>query len=502
MKLPKVKGKKLRPGRLHLLVAAHPTRARTRVALTRAQTVQPTLQPFLVVVPCPVVVEVIVAAAEVAVNVPAAVTAILLQAKDLKAVAEVAVVAAVEVVVAEAAAEVAAVAEEVAMAAVVDKMSCHSVQQGLFASRLRFRGRMGLTLLEIILALSLTSLILGTIGGAIFTYQRMLKSRSEQSERTRLARATLYMIAEDLQSAYVKKETNVSQTPISLEGVEFPIDEDMLDELGLEEDEGLEVISNEEAAEIDPNAPKEEEEPEEEEVELPGFYGNMNEIRFDISRPLRPEQYNSPTSTIDEEDEESLGGSYGRPTGGINTIAYFMMGESLDATISSPEVVNISRIEFGTQEITSGLLRRVTNRSSIELASEDGDVAELDGQTRLLAPEIVMLEFRYFNGLDWQPEWDSSIEKGFPLAVGIAIAIRTIPDEDDGAPNWTLPEESLFEYTDELEGLEVHQLTVRIPAGELPEEEEEEEAEEGESEEAADDPAAGAADAAAEGGGR
>ena len=55
------------------------------------------------------------------------------------------------------------------------------------------------------------------------------------------------------------------------------------------------------------------------------------------------------------------------------------------------------------------------------------DPATPQEYSKLVANEVVEISFRYFNGTDWQTQWDSTEDNGFPTAVEINIAVDSTP---------------------------------------------------------------------------
>jgi hypothetical protein len=44
----------------------------------------------------------------------------------------------------------------------------------------------------------------------------------------------------------------------------------------------------------------------------------------------------------------------------------------------------------------------------------------------LLAPEVIEVQFRYFNGLDWVDEWDSTLQERLPSAVEVTLTFEEV----------------------------------------------------------------------------
>ena len=82
---------------------------------------------------------------------------------------------------------------------------------------------------------------------------------------------------------------------------------------------------------------------------------------------------------------------------------------------------------FATENST-GLARRVVDRSTIRFAQENGALQWLDEQAELFAPEVMALEFAYFDGTQWLVEWDTELNGGLPVAVEILLILRGADD--------------------------------------------------------------------------
>lgn len=55
------------------------------------------------------------------------------------------------------------------------------------------------------------------------------------------------------------------------------------------------------------------------------------------------------------------------------------------------------------------------------------------GVVELIAREVVAMDFTYYDGVEWRPEW-SQKDKSWPLAVRISVAVRT---KDEPRKVWT-----------------------------------------------------------------
>ncbi len=71
----------------------------------------------------------------------------------------------------------------------------------------------------------------------------------------------------------------------------------------------------------------------------------------------------------------------------------------------------------------------VESASSVVVSDEDAEPDVIE-----IAPEIRSLNFRYYDGEEWQDEWDSTTSVVLPRGVEIVIAVAV--HEDDEASQW------------------------------------------------------------------
>lgn len=280
-------------------------------------------------------------------------------------------------------------------------------------STIRPTPRGGYTLLELILALGLSVLVMVGVGTAIHFHLITLDTRRTDLEDAQLARAVLRRIADDLRGAVryeppdlsgVTQFTNgmaqggapagLDATGLDMSGAEMTAGDLVpglgLGDIGMEsEDLGLSIATS-----TTPPA-------------TPGLYGNQYELQIDVSRLPRPDEYylDATTGTV-------------RIPSDVKTVAYYVQYADT-ATADS----------LSAAPAQGGLVRRDLDRAVTAYAAETGTTID-PAVGDLIAPEIVALEFQYFDGIQWLPEWDTELNGGLPLAVDVAIAIsRTPPDE-------------------------------------------------------------------------
>ena len=72
-----------------------------------------------------------------------------------------------------------------------------------------------------------------------------------------------------------------------------------------------------------------------------------------------------------------------------------------------------------------GLVRRELDRAVAEFASNSGSLSALLDAGKVIAPEIVGVEFGYFDGVEWRMEWDTEVEGGLPVAIQVVLALES-----------------------------------------------------------------------------
>ena len=74
--------------------------------------------------------------------------------------------------------------------------------------------------------------------------------------------------------------------------------------------------------------------------------------------------------------------------------------------------------------IGTGLIRAEGERMAIEQVESNRGAASQISQIQVLAPEVIAVNFRYFDGHVWQTAWDSEINGRLPRAIEVSIQLR------------------------------------------------------------------------------
>ena len=266
--------------------------------------------------------------------------------------------------------------------------------------------RRGFTLLEVLLALMLTSLVLVALSMAVDFHLRVADRGRIHVEEAQLARALLHQIAGDLRGAvaYVPSEGQESELgglTSLLSGAPDP------SSLGLET---LDGSTDSEPADSTFSSG------------TPGLYGDYDWLQVDVSRVPRLDQYN-----YDARDPSSTGSKLVDRLSDVKTVTYYVVspGEATGAATGD-----------GSQEQT-GLVRRELDRAVTSWADEQGTLAQDLSEDVPEAPEVVAIRFKYFDGAEWVDSWDTEQQGALPVAVEVSLALEPADAPEDESATWT-----------------------------------------------------------------
>ena len=281
-----------------------------------------------------------------------------------------------------------------------------------FGSAKSTRSRGGFTLLELLLALALTVIVISTITTAIQVNLFSLSRAQSSIERKQVARSVLAMIGNDIRAA-------VQFRAVDFAGLEEVLQSQQL-AAGITPLEDGEVLDEDVAT---PDVPEtfddgnDEAEVEEDDWSI-GLIGESNYIWLDISRLPRIDQYHPLIQTA--QDAVTTGSD-------IKQVLYYVA----QGTGQNQSDVLQANASEGSSRNQMGLFRDEIDRAVV-FYQGGLDPATPQDYSQLVATEIVEISFRYFDGNDWQTQWDSTEDNGFPTAVEINIVVDSTPQIDFG----------------------------------------------------------------------
>jgi uncharacterized membrane protein YgcG len=317
--------------------------------------------------------------------------------------------------------------------------------------------RFGFTLLEVVLALGLTVVVMSAIGVAIFLHLRAVDHTRMAIERDQLARILLRRMGDDLRSAVHREPPDQTGTQAlqklmqsaknagqgggqgrnagggarssgggrSTSSTTAPESAaDAGTTATTQRPIGADDPSSESTGETTPGTP----------AAIAGLYGSAYDLQIDYARVPRPDEFTA-----------AMVNGTAAPSG-VKTVYYFLANAATGLSVTGE----------------SGLMRSEMNRATALYASENGDYDIFLRTGELLAEEVMSLEFRYFDGLEWFSEWNSQSMGGLPMAVEMAIMLFDPRTADE-----TVLSGSLFDPASGIDPELVYRTMVRLPSAQL-----------------------------------
>ena len=331
--------------------------------------------------------------------------------------------------------------------------------------------RSAFTLIELMLALSLVVVATALIGGLMQMYARNFATRGEDIRRQQLARAILNMIAEDLRSVVVNQEFDSSVLSQQLGGGGGGATGGSATgagpsgggasgggQSGGSSTSGTSGGSSNGSSSSGGTAASAtgQDSTSSSNISEPGIYGSQYQLTLDVSRLPRADEYIPPM------------GSAMSPTltdvpGDIKNVTYFVQSPNTMGVQDSMDVFNDS---MTVASGSSGLVRRQLDRAILAYANEVGDPSRLNRTGELIAPEVVSLEFSFYDGTQWTMSWDSSTQK-LPWLVQITLGLQSATGEAKAAMDAGVSLSMLTYEQRQAYGVEVYELMVAIPGAQL-----------------------------------
>lgn len=241
------------------------------------------------------------------------------------------------------------------------------------------RARAAFTLIEVLIALSLSLVLISAIYSAVSLHWRYEKIGRERIDRAQLSLAVLRLLSEDVGS--------VMFTPPPSTASE---DEETTEETppSTEEDTTTTTTPTTDSA---PAAL--------------GIVGTADQLQLDISQPARedfvPEESDTPSGTGLTATSDNQ-----RVTWGLVT----------------PTLAEADASGRRSLTVNPALARQLADRLQgvVEVEEETTNNVPLD-EASILAREVVSLQFRYYDGYSWVEEWDSVLKERLPRAIEVTI---------------------------------------------------------------------------------
>jgi len=273
------------------------------------------------------------------------------------------------------------------------KRTSNSVLSPLPSKRCRC-GRRGFSLLEILLGLSLGVVLLTAIGAAIDQSWRLTAQGQTELQRQQVARAVLRIMERDLRSAMFVPPSEFSEEGQSSSS--RGLQSTFTSSAGGSNSSTGSATGNASSTTTEDDGSQSQTV-----LTSRGIRGDALSIEIDGNRAQKELAYAIPVN-------ETLPSSR---TSDFRTVMY---------GIAAPGQAN-------DPQGRGGLSRKEGDRYAISSAETAGRDASMNFSPMLLAPEIVAVEFRYFDGLQWLPAWDSVSSGSLPRAVEVQLRFAPPP---------------------------------------------------------------------------
>lgn len=264
----------------------------------------------------------------------------------------------------------------------------------------------GFTLLELLIAVGLTSVLMIALFSAMSIYFNLQLDSHEEIARQQIARAVLRQMTRDIQSVvFVKQEV-----------VEEETEEETIAPEDLDGNAYGESV-------IDPETVST--------TYTSGIVGSANDLQLFVSRPDRNLAYVS-SQEMTSPDQR---------TGDLLLVRYLIASKSgggLGAKIAEREAP-------GDTSGPVGMVRMEGDLYGLSTAFETDEEFPQLSAAKLQAREVSSLAFRYYDGVAWIEEWDSTARNELPKAIEIVLTIRDsqaagMVFADDEPDAYALPE--------------------------------------------------------------
>jgi prepilin-type N-terminal cleavage/methylation domain-containing protein len=264
------------------------------------------------------------------------------------------------------------------------------------------KSRRGFTLLEIVLALGLATVLLAALYTAVKLHLTIAQTGPQVVERVQVARAVLERIRTDLTATLStipsKNSTATTSTTASAASGSTTGD-----------DTGAETGSA---------------------IVQTGMWGDSQQLVLFV---------NTTTRDLDQSELLSAAGQV-VSTSTVRRVAYYLATDS-------------TRGDLLGRPFPLGLARQEIPAAAADTVDLSGDSSLQLATTSLIAPEVSDLQFQYFDGTEWVDTWGSDVPTAPPRAIAIVISL--LPPAERA--------EQLQEYAAANTFSPVYRLVIAVP---------------------------------------
>lgn len=272
----------------------------------------------------------------------------------------------------------------------------------------------GFTLLEIVLALGLASLLLAALYTALQMHWSSSALGHVEMERSQVARALFRRIETDLRAVVFRDTALTSSTDDASSSSTGSTSSGSTSSSGSTTGSSSSTSSGSSTSggstgssstgSSSSSTDSSSTTTENYSTQKTGLFGDSQTLVVHCSLPSRAANGGSVDAT-----------AAGYSGGDMQSVAYFLAGSgsTLAQQLSGSGPSSLGQV--------SGLSRLQGDRMAMQAADESGDLSSMASGVKLLAPEVASISFEYFDGVSWTTTWDSATSNSIPNAVRITI---------------------------------------------------------------------------------
>lgn len=251
--------------------------------------------------------------------------------------------------------------------------------------------RQAFTLMEALIAMGLMIMLMSGLYAAMTIYLNLQIDSHEEVARTQIARTLMRQMTRDIQSVVFTKQETTEET-----------DTESSEETT--EGTGSETEATPEAAASGTVTYNN------------GLLGTSTDLVLYISRPDRSLNYVSAQELMLASDR----------TGDLMMVRYFIAQTGASGIASDLAKQQLSGNDSGS----AGLVRMTGDLNGLSIAMQENEEQDQMSAAKIMAPEVRSISFRYYDGAQWQEEWDSTALNLLPNAIEITLVLFTPEPED------------------------------------------------------------------------
>ena len=245
------------------------------------------------------------------------------------------------------------------------------------------RCRSGFTLIEVLIALSLSLVLISAIYSAVSLHWRYEQVGRERIDRSQVSLAVLRLMSEDVGSVMFTPPTTTTQE-----------DEETAEASTTTSTATTSTTAEATTATTTPST----------QASL-GIVGTADQLQLDISQPARedfiPDESDTSSATALPATSDTV-----RVTWGLITPTSAPVDDSGRRSLT----------------VNPALARQIVDRlRGVVEVEEDTRQNVAFADASILAREVVSLQFRYYDGYSWVEEWDSVVMERLPRAIEVTI---------------------------------------------------------------------------------